>query len=588
MRVDDFIADSDYILLQVHGGMDGVTLGVEGNSQRMRDLVGKGAADDDIKEAVTRGLRAGIRKFKFFMISALPGEDEGDIYRILRLAKELADIRDGMGQPNVRLQFSWTPLLIEAGTPFQWFAVPAASRAQGDVWEEFRELKVEFKLGGKAEPNKATFFQLCQRASREIGEIIVDCAESINKACWGGVPRHVKQDLDDRLKAAGFHNGIKDAYDERFKHDLFGWEFIDQGVAPELLWVTYYQMREFVEQTDSHTYDLNFDDSYHGNEWIERCDTRCYGKTCGTCDAEDLKIRRGYIQAAQTEHDVDLSTIKVVDQRSQAVKVRARIVKDEAYRFVMNDHWRYHVRRALFRAAFNLGVSYSVAKRTIRFASDDRNYRDWSCGVDYLEFALTERINREQLDALVAAVNVECRGLQLEKAWLFPGTAANMRTDIDLNLFELEVDEEPAVLLSKLAVWDRADYVLMVLRQEGGYFAPEREEVNAKDYCEQVWLIRDGHRLKVRMMTRGRASPYNIYAALTGKASWIAAAEKPAIQLDAFLEVDSDQEDFFRPTCLECGKLIPVNVMDEPWDEDRCPKCKDEADGRTVKEVVYA
>ncbi len=93
MRVDDFNADTTFILLQVAGGLDSVTLGVEGNSQRMRDLLGKGTSDADIKEAVTRAIASGIRKIKLYMISNLPGEDEGDVYRILKLAKDLADIR---------------------------------------------------------------------------------------------------------------------------------------------------------------------------------------------------------------------------------------------------------------------------------------------------------------------------------------------------------------------------------------------------------------------------------------------------------------------------------------------------------------
>src|SRR5262245_24880476 len=100
--------------------------------------------------------------------------------------------------------------------------------------------------------------------------------------------------IEAKLREHGFHNGYADAFDERFKHDMFGWEHIDQGINVELLWVTYQQMREFLENTDSRTYDRQFSSDYHGNEWIGRCDERCYGRTCGVCDARDLRIRRGY------------------------------------------------------------------------------------------------------------------------------------------------------------------------------------------------------------------------------------------------------------------------------------------------------
>jgi len=603
MRVDDFIADGEFILLQVHGGLDGVTLGVEGNSQRMRDLVGKGTSDADIREAVARGIRAGIRKFKMFMISNLPGEDEGDVFRILKLAKDLADIRDGMNQPNVRIQFSWTPLLIEANTPFQWFAPPTSTRALGDVWEEFRDLKIDFKLGGKAEPNKATFFQLCQRASRDVGEAIVDAMLFLDTACWGGVPKTsgaklgMKDLLEKFLLERGFDNGFEDCFDERFKHDMFGWEFIDQGVSTELLWVTYLQMREFVEQTDSHTYDLNFDDEYHGNEWIERCDTKCYGKTCGTCDAEDLKKRRQYIVESQSEAHIDLASIKPVDQKSQALKVRARIFKPNKYRFVQNDHWRFNFRRAAFRAQVNLNTDYGITKRSIRFASDDIKYKDWTAGFDYVEFGMTRRMTKEQIQLFIDEMNKELcatvgdestRWMQINEWVLHPATSANMRTDVDLSLWELEIDDEPSRVLGKLKEWNDSDYVKMVLKQDSGYFAMGSEEVNAKDYVEDLWLRRDGSKLMLRMTLRGRPSPYNIYAALMNRASWIEAAKKPAVKLDSFVEVDAEQYDFFKNNCHTCDKVIPTNIFDEPYDTEYCPVHKDEADGTAVKELTFA
>jgi hypothetical protein len=603
MRVDDFIADGEFILLQVHGGLEGVTLGVEGNSQRMRDLVGKGTSDADIREAVARGIRAGIRKFKMFMISNLPGEDEGDVFRILKLAKDLADIRDGMNQPNVRIQFSWTPLLIEANTPFQWFAPPTSTRALGDVWEEFRDLKIDFKLGGKAEPNKAAFFQLCQRASREVGEAIVDAMVQLNQACWGGVPKTsptklgMKDLLEKFLHERGFQNGYEDCFDERFKHDMFGWEFIDQGVSTELLWVTYLQMREFVEETDSHTYDLNFDDDYHGNEWIERCDTKCLGKTCGTCDATDLKIRRQYIVDAQSEEHIDLAAIKPVDQKSQALKIRARLFKPEKYRFVQNDHWRFNFRRAAFRAQAHLGTDYGITKRSIRFASDDIKYKDWTCGFDYVEFGMTRRMSKEQVQQFIDEMNRELcatvgdestRWLEVREWVLHPAASANMRTDVDFSLWDLEIDDEPSRVLSKLAEWHKADYVKMILKQDAGYFAPGAEEVNAKDYVEDIWLRRDGTKLVLRMTLKGRPSPYNIYAALMGRASWIEAARKPAVRLDSFVELDRDQYDFFRLNCATCDRVIPTNIMDEPYHDTYCPIHLDEADGTAVQSLTFA
>lgn len=572
MRVDDFIADPQFILLQVAGGMDTVTLGVEGSSQRMRDLVGKGTADADIKEAVTRGIRAGIRRFKLYLISGLPGEDEGDAFRILRLAKELADIRESMGQPTVRIQLSWTPLVIEANTPMQWFAPPAPNRYLADVFEELRDLDIQFKLGAKAEENKAALFQLCQRASRDVGEALVDTMVELDQACWGGVPRTLKALLESRLHHWGFRNGYADCFDERAKRDMFGWEMIDQGISVELMWRAYLQMREFAEETDSHTYDLNYDANYHGNEWIARCDTHCEGKTCGACNYQDLRIRTRYIRAAQTERDIDIPALRPVDQRSQAVRIRARVTKPDAYRYVGNDHWRYALRRACFRA--DTGFAGTIAKRSIHFASDATKHRDWTAGTDYIEFALTRPAGEADIAAYLAAVNQHLAPwMTIGEYQIRPRAARSLHAETDTQYFELEVDADLAVIAARLQIWREAETINMRLPVVGGYFAPTAEDVNAKDLVPALWLVRDRHRLNLRMLVRGRPSPYNVYAALMGRASWLDVAHHIAQRRDVFTALG--QPDLLHPSCVGCGGTIPTNLLDQPHHPDHCPPCHD-------------
>ncbi len=562
MRVDDFVADNEFILLQVHGVMDSVTLGVEGSSQRMRDLVGKGTADADIKEAVARGIRAGIRKFKLFLIHNLPGEDENDVYRVLKLAKELADIRESMRQPTVRIQFSWTPLLIEANTPFQWFAPPSPSRVLGYVWDEFRNLKIDFKLGSKSERNKSVFFQLCQRASRDVGEALVDAIEEVDQACWGGVPRNFEEILERKLQDHGFRNGLADCFDERFKDDLFGWEFIDQGVSSELLWVTYLQMREFIEQTDSATYDYNYDASYHGSEWIERCDTRCQGKTCGACDYKDLRIRARYIQDARGESPLELSTVKPIDQRTQAQRVRLRIHRPERYRMVDNSHWRFAARRAAFRAQRALDWPDGIAKRSIMFASDDIQ-RDWVAGLDYVEFAFTCHHDRADVSTFITAMARELQPHLSTGDWvLHPTAAPNLRADAGSALYDLEVDADAATVADRIAAWNRTSHIPLRLRGTSGYFGPAVEEVNARDFVDDLWLIKDGTRLVLRALVRGRPNVYAVYAALMGQPSWIDAARRTAIRWEVFRTTDLSQQDFLRPNCVDCGWQIPTTMLD--------------------------
>ena len=389
MRIDDFNADDQYVLIQARAGADGVTLGLEGLDQRMRDLVGKGTADKDVEEAVIRGIRAGFRKFKLFMINNLPGEEPGDVMRIVELGRRLAAIRDELGQQHVVIQMSFTPLLIEAATPFQWFAPTPPDHALIAVAEEFRDLNIQFKIGTKAEPNKVALFQLCQRASCDVGEAITDVFEELDTACWGGVPKDTRDRLEAALRRRGFRNGLADCFDERSRYDLFGWEYIDTGVSADLLWDVYRQMTEFLEGTDAETYESRFAGPGGGNEWVPRCDEKCQGNACGACDGEDLKLRAAYIRKA--DRDTDLSRVKVIDQSSVAFRVRARLEVPPENRFVTREHWKYAVRRAAYRAQHDLDWKTGIAKKTVQLASDACKHRDWACGTDYAEFGMTWR-----------------------------------------------------------------------------------------------------------------------------------------------------------------------------------------------------
>jgi radical SAM superfamily enzyme YgiQ (UPF0313 family) len=585
MRIDDFVADADFIQLQALGGMDSATLGLEGNSQRMRDLVGKGVSDAEVEEAVTKGIRMGLRKFKLFMITNLPGEDEGDVLRIVRLGRRLADIRDQLGQPNVRIQFSWTPLLIEAQTPFQWFAPTTANHALIDVADYFRDLKIDFKIGVKADPPKVAFFQLCQRASRDVGEAIVDVLEDLDTACWGGVPRDMRERLDSALRARGFRNGFADCFDERDKDDLFGWEFISTGISRQLLWETFLQMREFCEQTDSATYDKSVGKDHHGQEWIARCDEQCMGNSCGVCNGEDLKLRAAYIKEAALEDAVDLGTVHPVDQTSVAMKLRVRMEVRDEYRTAHAGFWRHLLRRAAYRACDQLEGQLppgtSIAKRSIRFASDGLKYRNWTSGDDYADFGMTRRLSEVQVQALVAAMHKELKPWMGLKAWQeYP--ASSQLPPADRHLFELEVDQDADTLAAKLLLWNEADWVKMTIKSDSAYFALPTEVVNAKDYVDSMWVVRRGSKLFLRMIIKSKANPYGVLAALLGKASWIAAAAYPAHRLDSFQPVVPGQPDFFRPECSTCENQVPVDLLDTPWDPDQCPRCLDMDSGEVV------
>jgi radical SAM superfamily enzyme YgiQ (UPF0313 family) len=579
MRVDDFIGDPDYSMLLAFGGTDAVTLGLEGNSQRMRDLVGKGVSDADVKEAVARAIRAGIRKVKLFMISNMPGEEAGDVMRIVRLGRELADLREQMGQPGVRIQFSWTPLLIEAQTPMQWFAPTAPDYTLQQAMAELREHRVEMKLGAKAQAEKIALFQACQRASRDAGEAIVDVMDGLRAGSWGGVAKDMRERLDAALVARGFRNGLDDLWGERYKDDLLGWEHIDTGVSKDLMWDAYQHMVTFLEGTDAEGYDRQFDDHYRGGEWIARCDQHCSGKACGCCDKKDLEIRQEYIRA--TDRDLGTSPVRPLDQTTVACKVRFRFERTEAHRFVSNAHWKFAIRRAAYRAQAE-GFP-AIAKRSIRLASDAYQYRDRSAGADYAEFGLTAAVAQSGLGRFMDALARELRGdpgnpwLLVQDYQVFPKEAALPRTPV--SFWELEVAEGAHALAQRLREYDASEHVRVLIRQDSFYSGESAEEANAKDHIADAWAVRAGDRMLLRMILNGKLGPYQAYAPLIGRASWLEAMRFTARRLAFFDGADVRQGSLLRPACAGCGAAVPAGLLGEVPDVDYCPRCRDEAAG---------
>jgi radical SAM superfamily enzyme YgiQ (UPF0313 family) len=560
MRVDDYLDDDQYVHLQMVGGVETLTLGVEGNSQRMRDLVGKGTADEDIREAVRKAILAGVRRIKLYMIAFLPGEQDADVYRLLRLARDIAQIRDSM-RPSVRIQFSWTPLLIEANTPMQWFAPTTINYVLTDVWDELKRLRIGFKLGSKVRKDKLALQQLSQRASREQGMAIVEVLAEHGQGSWGGVPLTLYEDLERRLVERGFLNGFADAFDERDREDMFGWEHIDQGIEFSLMWSIYEKMRSFLERTSAtaQEYDSLFPPEYRGQEWVERCDDRCSGASCGVCSPRDLEFRRRYVEASAEEVSVDPSSVKVIDQRTVQRRVWLRLVRAGSHRWVEDEHILHVVRRAAFRA----GVP--IAKRTVRTAVVGPPARNWVSGVEYVEFGVAESAPEE------VARWVEEMSADLPEYLRLSGFRVSqhgLREQVGQSLYELETEfEDPDGLLER---WERATEVLVPV-YEASPMGVTRRDLDVKGLVGGVWFVRDGHRLFMRFLFSegGRVSPYAVWAGIGGKASWLEAAKFPLRRLETFRK-----SSVIGAECASCGGGVPESLFGEPYG-DRCPRCAD-------------
>jgi radical SAM superfamily enzyme YgiQ (UPF0313 family) len=574
MRIDDYLADPQQSMLMTVAGARALTFGLEGNSQFTRDLAGKGTSDEDVLKAAARAIRSGIRKIKLYMITNWPGETERDVMRIVELGRRLADLRDSFGPAaaGVQIIMSWTPLLIEAQTPMQWFEVTVPDYSLAAAFQELMDNhRIWVKIGSKANAAKLAFFQACQRASRDAGEAITDVIEAMGTASWGGLPQDMHARLDAAMAARGFRNGLADIFGERFEDDLLGWEHIDTGVKRSLMWRVYRDMVELLEGVDPAAYDDQIDASYHGNEWVEGCGSRCQGNACVACDAADLELRREYVTAV--DRDLEAEPVRPADHTSVALRLRLRVDRPEAYRFVSNASLAFIIRRAAYRACEKTGFP-AVAPATVKLVSGPTGYRDRSVGVDYAEFGVTRPDAAGDLPWFLNALREELApwlAWHGEFAVLSPAARLPARP---VSLWELEVADSPEALDRALRRWREAETVRVLIRADSFYVGATAQHGNAKEHVADFWVIRDGRRVVLRMILTGRLGPYQAYAALTGKPSWIEAAAYAARRVEFFGGGGQ--------ACDGCGEPVPASLLDVPWSGSLCPRCGDQARGLVI------
>jgi len=223
-----------------------------------------------------------------------------------------------------------------------------------------------------------------------------------------------------------------------------------------------------------------------------------------------------------------------------------------------------------------------IDKHSVDIASSAIKFRNWICGTDYVDLRLTEKQDDGQL--LVDALNKYLDPWSpINKVQLKPASSPVLRlSDNNLQLYTMEVQKDLVEIEAALKNTLETEEFIMTMKKPGGARGQMiREDVNVRPLIDDLWLIRDGHRLFIKMLIAGKLSPYDLYQAMFNM-NWSAASKFPAVRNEIFLPIDDDQFDLFRPTCIETGKVIPVNLFDEPFHEDYHPRTLDQINGVEV------
>ena len=212
----------------------GLTFAPEAGTERLRRVINKNVAEEDLLAAVSAAFRQGWDSVKLYFMIGLPTETDEDVLAIADLARKVwGRHRELRPQRGLRLAVSCASFVPKAHTPFQWEPqdLPAElERKQALLrsamprriklsWHSVRQSVIEAALA---------------RGDRRLGRVI-------ERAYRRGARFDAWDDqflYDEWLGAFG-DEGLEPgwyAHRRRSRDELLPWAAIDSGVEQDFLW----------------------------------------------------------------------------------------------------------------------------------------------------------------------------------------------------------------------------------------------------------------------------------------------------------------------------------------------------------------
>ena len=202
-----------------------VAIAPEAGSERLRKMLKKGYAEEEILNSIDTLVDNGVSQIKCYFLIGLPSETDEEVKAILLLAKRIRhQILSHSKDPKKRwrLILSVNPFIPKPATPFQW-----------EPMEEVGELKKKLRIiqrGVQGEkgmevihdlPKWAYIQALLSRGDRRVGKILV--AAHRTQGNWSQALRETPINSDFYV------------YRRRDLDEIFPWDFIDHGISKERL-----------------------------------------------------------------------------------------------------------------------------------------------------------------------------------------------------------------------------------------------------------------------------------------------------------------------------------------------------------------
>ncbi len=200
-------------------GAQNVSLAPEAGSERLRQIINKGATEDDIIEAVDRAAEQRLRRIKLYFMIGLPTESDNDIEEIIKLSLTL---KGRIERTGCRIALTAEPFVPKAGTPFQWLEMAS----QEVLRRRMNRIKNALTKNGIEVRSESVGWSLVQgvlsRGDARLGAVLAGMAEG-SLAAW-------RRALEEHNLSADFYIHREIPPDEPLP-----WSVVDSGVIPDYL-----------------------------------------------------------------------------------------------------------------------------------------------------------------------------------------------------------------------------------------------------------------------------------------------------------------------------------------------------------------
>lgn len=207
----------------------GFTLAPEAGNDRLRRIINKKLTDDEILTTAQKIFDAGWELIKLYFMIGLPGEEDGDLYDLVRLVKRVAK----QGGRRARVNASVAVFVPKAHTPLMWMpqiSMEESGRRMNLIRSSLKDSRVRLKWN---QPEISWLEGVFSRGDRRLTQALIGAwlegaryeawSEQFRLALW--VQALAKSGLDP---AFYLHR-------ERSPDEIFPWEHIQSGVTKDFL-----------------------------------------------------------------------------------------------------------------------------------------------------------------------------------------------------------------------------------------------------------------------------------------------------------------------------------------------------------------